>query len=398
MSKYRKLAERALNERKEQPTKKPLTEGMLYEDGITERIHPALEEALKNGKHSLAECGIFPEGDEMSFEMKLIRERFAEVVKRCREAYGVDRINDEQIMAEQMPLVKQSMQLEGSHKKALEDLAVEMILEEFDIPEGSIDIVAELNPKINMDGTMRQAPEMMDETFEFEDADEISMANNEVKKRRALNAMIQGASKKLNHMFHMVHEQLAEMDPRLPGTYKRLMSGADYMYYKVPDLTGAKGGGKCEVEFNESEEGTPKPQIKATAMVFPVLVHELCKGVMEVLSAHGLPTKENIAEYVINKADYLEAEPWDMRLGPAMWGRFCEMMPDDSFELKHHVYTEMAALPPKEFNATMKEVLGKTKRGKEIMLEMVTDIKKELQEDDFNDKMGDDYFDIEDLF
>jgi len=256
-----------------------------------------------------------------------------------------------------------------------------------------------LRPDINLSGTIsNEGPEMMDETFEFEDADEITAANSEVKKRRALNAMTQGASMKVLPMFHMVHEQLSDMDPRLPNTYKKLMSGADYMFYKVPDMEKQVSGGKSEVEFNQDEDGDMKPQIKAQAMVFPVLVHELCKSVMEVLSAHGLPTEERIAEYVVNKADFLQAEPWDMRLGPAMWGRFCDCIPVDDFGLKHHVYADMAALPPNEFNATMKEVMGKTKRGHAIVKEMLHEIKKELQEDDFNETMGDDYFGIEDLF
>jgi len=100
-NKYKKLAERALNERKEVSNKKPINENLLYSEDITERIHPKLEEALRNGKHSLADCGVFPEGDEMTFEMRLIRERFSEVVKRCREAYNTERLDDSQIMMEQ---------------------------------------------------------------------------------------------------------------------------------------------------------------------------------------------------------------------------------------------------------------------------------------------------------
>ena len=394
MSRYKNLAKKALEESRKE-SKGVINENLLYEDGITERMHPQIEAKVRDGKHSLYECGVFPEGDVISSEMKLIRERFKEVVKRCREAFDVNEIDNSTLMKEQMPLVMGAMTMEEKHKEELEKLAVEMIMEEFDIPEGSVEFDAKLRPNISREGTINEPKESLDE--EFNDNDEKVMANEYVKKRRVLNAMTQGAAKSVNHMFHMVHEQLTDMNPRLPGNYKKMMSAADYMYFIIPDMDLGVNGGKCDCDYQQTEDGVSKPVIKAEAMVFPVLVHELYKGVMEVLSAHGLPTQENIAEYVVGKADFVKAEPDDMRFGTPMWRRFCDAVPAEDFNLKHHVYADLAALEPKEFNSVMKEVLGKTKRGKNLIAEMVSNIKKEMQEDDYNEAMGDNLFDIEDI-
>jgi hypothetical protein len=391
MSKYRDLARKALNNKKQL-----INENLLYPEGITERMHPKLEEDLRNNKHSLAECNIFPEGDVLTTEMKLIRERFKEVVKRCREAFDMEEVDNRVIMSEQMKLVTEAMQMESEHIEKLEQLAVEMVMEEFDIPEGSLIFEAKLKREISDSGTNETPIESLDETFN--DTEEISRANEEVKKRRVLNAMTQGASKSVNHMFHMVHEPLTDMNPRLPNVYKKMMSAADMMYYIIPDMDKGVRGGRCEVDHNEDEDGNLKPVIKAEAMVFPVLIHELCKGVMEVLSMHGLPTEENIAKYVIDKADFLQAEPWDMRFGPAIWRRFCNCIPVDDFNLKHHVYADVAAMEPSEFNMTMKEIIANTKRGQHLVSEMIKNIKKEIEEDDFNEAMGDNYFNLEDLY
>lgn len=391
MSKYRDLARKALNNKKQL-----INENLLYPEGITERMHPKLEEDLRNNKHSLAECNIFPEGDVLTTEMKLIRERFKEVVKRCREAFDMEEVDNRVIMSEQMKLVTEAMQMESEHIEKLEQLAVEMVMEEFDIPEGSLIFEAKLKRNISASGTNETPIESLDETFN--DTEEISRANEEVKKRRVLNAMTQGASKSVNHMFHMVHEPLTDMNPRLPNVYKKMMSAADMMYYIIPDMDKGVRGGRCEVDHNEDEDGNLKPVIKAEAMVFPVLIHELCKGVMEVLSMHGLPTEENIAKYVIDKADFLQAEPWDMRFGPAIWRRFCNCIPVDDFNLKHHVYADVAAMEPSEFNMTMKEIIANTKRGQHLVSEMIKNIKKEIEEDDFNEAMGDNYFNLEDLY
>lgn len=396
MSRYRDLAKKALEENRKE-NKEVINENLLYEEGITERMHPELENRIREGRHSLAECGVMPEGDIITTEMKLIRERFKEVVKRCREAFDMDEVDNSVIMKEQMSLVMGAMAMEEEHKEKLEKLAVEMIMEEFDIPEGAVEFDAKLvTSGINREGTIDTPKESLDE--EFNDNDEKVSANEYVKKRRVLNAMTQGAAKSVNHMFHMVHEQLTDMNPRLPGNYKKMMSAADYMYFIIPDMDLGVNAGKCDCDYQQNEEGASKPVIKAEAMVFPVLVHELYKGVMEVLSAHGLPTQENIAEYVVGKADFVKAEPDDMRFGTPMWRRFCDAIPADDFNLKHHVYADVAALPPKEFNSVMKEVLGKTKRGKAIIAEMVNDIKREMQEDDYNEAMGDSLFEIDDLF
>jgi len=128
MSRYKNLAKKALEESRKE-SKGVINENLLYEDGITERMHPQIEAKVRDGKHSLSECGVFPEGDVISSEMKLIRERFKEVVKRCREAFDMDVVDNSALMKEQMPLVMGAMTMEEKHKEALEKLAVEMIME-----------------------------------------------------------------------------------------------------------------------------------------------------------------------------------------------------------------------------------------------------------------------------
>jgi hypothetical protein len=236
-----------------------------------------------------------------------------------------------------------------------------------------------------MEGTKKN-PKPMATEVEFKNHDEMVSANEEVYKRRFINSMIQGAAKKCNHMFHMADDKLIEMDPRLPNKYAKMMSAADYMYYVVPDLSGSVNGGVVRVQFPTASN--PKAVIHAQAMVLPVLIHELVKGVMELVSAHGLPKKKRIGEYVINKADFLAAEPWDMRLGPGIWSRFTKMINPDDFNLKHHIYMEMVSLPVREFNTKMREVMAGTKEGKKIIDEMVKGIKAGLQEDEFNEAMN----------
>ena len=379
MSSYRDLAEKALNKVK---IKSILNESVVYPENMTERMHPSLEEDLRNQTHSLGKHPALPEGDEDSFEQKIMGQRFNEVAKRYKRAFDVDTIDNQGLVKQMMPLVYETMAAEAKHKKALEELAVRMIREEYEMNEDVVDIIAELTPQISLEGTQKNPKPMPVDGMEFENHDEIENANAEVYKRRFLNAMTQGAAKKCNHMFHMVDDELNELDPRLANKYSKMMSAADYIYYVIPKMEEGTAGGVVKVEF--PSEKNPKAVIHAQAMVFPVLIHEIVKGVMELLSAHGLPKDKKMVEYVTNKADFTAAEPWDMRLGPALWGKFTECIDADDFGLKHHVYSELAKLPAKEFHSQMKEILAGTKKGKKIVQEIMNHVKRELQEEEFN--------------
>jgi len=226
-------------------------------------------------------------------------------------------------------------------------------------------------------------------------------ATGEVYKRRFVNALIQGSAKKTNHMFHMIDKELESLEPSLPANYSKLMTGADYAYLINNDnlSTPKLIGGVVNVEFPKSEGD--RPRIIAEAMTLPVLIHELVKGVMEILSAHGLPDKPGMANYVMSKADYLNAETWDMRLGPSIWEKFIESIPDEDFHLKHHIFIELVALPVEEFNTTMREIMLGSRAGKVKVAEIVEEIKDEMRSDDFDDAMShisdDDNFFPEDL-
>ena len=383
MSDYRKIAEEAL--RKARLGKKTINESVLYPEGLAERMHPKLEDDLAKHSHSLGKHPIFPEGDESSFEEKIMGERFNDVTKHYKRAYDVDTINNHSVMSEMMPLVYETMGLEAKHKKALEKIAVDMIREEYDMGEDVVEIHAELTNEINMVGTKKN-PKPISVEMEFKNHDELVNANEEVYKRRFVNAMIQGAAKKCNHMFHMADDELTELDPRLPNKYSKMMTSADYMYYIMPEMEKGVNGGVVKVQF--PSKSNPKAVIYAQAMVLPVLIHELVKGVMELISAHGLPKNKKVGEYVINKADFLAAEPWDMRLGPGLWSRFTKLIEPDDFKLKHQIYTELVPLPVREFNVKMREIMAGTKEGKKIIEDIVNEIKTGLKEDEFNEAMN----------
>ena len=400
MSIYKSLVEKALAKSLKVEPEKTLNEGILYPEGLNERMHPDLEEDLRLQRHSLGKHPAIPEGDENSFEQKIMGERFSEVANRYKRAFDVDTIDKNKLMREMMPMVGEVMRLESTHKKELEDLAVKMIREEYDMSEDVVEIIAELTHDISLEGANMNPTPMPVDGMEFDSHDHIENANQEVYKRRFLNAMTQGAAKKCNHMFHMVDDELTNIEPKLPNRYAKMMAAADFMYYVIPKLENSVNGGVVRVEFPTKDN--PKAKIHAQAMVFPVLIHEIVKGVMELLSAHGLPNDKKLAKFVLNKADFVAAEPWDMRIGPALWSKFTDAIDVNDFNLKHHIYSDLAKLPAKEFHTNMREILAGTKKGKKIIKDIVDAVRKDIQLDEYDEAMGgheeeDNDFDIEEF-
>jgi hypothetical protein len=388
MSDYKKIAEEALRKSKmgkQVGTPKPLNESILYPEGLTERMHPQLENDLREKKHSLSGSPVLPEGHDNSFEETIMGERFSEVAKRYKRAFECDSIDNGDVMRNMMPLVYETMGLESKNKKELVELAIKMVREEYDMGDDVVEINAELTDNINIEGTKKN-PKPITLEMEFENHHAKSNANKEVYKRRFLNAMTQGAAKKCNHMFHMADDELTDIEPRLANKYSKMMAAADYMYYIIPQMENGVNGGVVRVDF--PTKNNPKAVINVQAMVFPVLIHELVKGVMELLSAHGLPQDKKTGEFVISQADFLAAEPWDMRMGPGLWSRFTNAIEPDDFHLKHHIYSEMAALPVDDFNHKMREVMANTTEGKKIIKDIVNEVNSCLQEEEYNQAMN----------
>lgn len=380
---YKKIAEEAL---KRASKSKILTEGVVYPEGLKERMHPIIEKEISFQRHSLGNHPVFPEGDTHSFEEKIIGERFAEVANRYKRVNELETIDETEVKKSLFPMVYDTMEIEYKHRKKLVDLAIEMIREEYDMDEDSVEIKAELTSHITLEGTILN-PTPGNSQQEFDTHDEIMEANEEVYKRRFINAMIQGAAKKCNQMFYMVDDELSSIDPRLPNKYAKIMAAADYLYFIMPTMANSVTGGMVNVDFPSSKN--PKAVINAQAMIFPVLIHELVKGVMELISANGLPKKRKIAEFVIDKADFLNAEVSDMRLGPALWSKFTDMIEPDDFKLKHLIYTDLISLPVREFNREMKEIMAGTKTGRKIVKDIADGIKSDMQSEELNELFPD---------
>lgn len=325
--------------------------------------------------------------------------RFKDSVEKVRMAMGDTRvIQGGNALMQLMMTVGQAMQrlvmIQSQNKKQLEDLAVELVKTELGIPEGAMQFDAQLvmQPMGAAEG-MKSEPEMPSEEEVEELMGDMENFNLERAKRRFINSLIQGAAFKGGHMFNLVRDEINEINPQLMNLYAVTQALMEHAYWIFPDMEGMAGGGGGQMGQSEFDAETDPPTVKARAVTFPLLVHELVKGVYEVFGTHGLPDDPRQAEMVLGAEDSLPAEIWDSRLGPVFWEKFMatypmELFDDDKKHIQHYLFMRFSALSAEEFMRVAKMILSGDPKGQQYIQRMVDDIVKELKDQEYKDAMG----------
>lgn len=400
-----------------------------------ERMSPDIERKINRGETPLSKNPAFPNlGDApQSFEQLVASKRFKDVVDKVKRYTGQQNLSGQnalmQLQMAMMRGVQELFRIQANHKEYLENLAVDLVRKEMGVRPDQLQYDAKLvgMGEIDMSGFSKEGEEPEEEEIkqnfqqQEEDIEDFISAferfDIEKAKRRFINALIQGSSKKGHYMFELVRDELDRIDPNLLNLYGIVMSVNDLMYWVLPDqmmdmmMSQSGVGGKEEVDIE-----TDPPTVKARGLFFPILVHELIKGTMEVLGTQGLPDDPKQAEMVMASTDTLANEIWDLRLGPVLWEKFLAAYPERLFEedkkfIQSYLFARFSALSADEFFRLAKMILKGDAKATSILDRMVTEIVNHLNEvhsdddedtsdygDEDDDTMGpDDLSDLDDF-
>lgn len=398
-----------------------------------DRPDQGVQDKLAAGETPLQKIPFPQTGDEpnKNFQELLASERYKQVVDKMRQYTGANTpMRGMQglspLMQQMMSAHNQILQFEQNHRRELEALAVELVIKELGIPEGSVQYDAriigmgEFNPEdFNHDqegeeegGEEEQGGEEMNFGNEIEIVNDIEKLDLEKAKRRFINTIIQGASKRGHYMYHYVEDRVRQIvgNDRIIGLYGIMMSVNDALYWQLPDETMKQMGQQGNIAGREDvDRQTDPPTVKARAVNFPVLIHELIKGTLELVALHGRNRDEEGNEEdfsdVEESEDTLEKEMWDLRLGPAIWDRIRSKFPEDVLTdetkgiIQLMVFQHIFKKPAKEFLVFMKEVVSNSESGNRLMETLVRAIEEDINNYDYEQTMAefdDDLSDISD--
>lgn len=414
---------------------KKIQEQINYGDR-RERMDPSLERKLGDPQGLYAQNPSMKKG--VQDVQRLVSSRFGKVADKLKQVTGNNNISSKQVQQmiymEMMNRLPNIMRIEGRHRDELEQLAVEASLEETEIPEDWFKIEPSLNREPIDTSNFRYGPDDEEEdedeekepkfqipSFDVEDLTDEELLELEKHKRNIINAIIQGAAKKGHYLFQKpeVKARLDAIDPSLYRDYLGIMAINDFLYFTMEQMiemmsqTGQGVAGKVELDDNDEEEGDeqggedkPDTVIKAYGAIFPILCHEIIKGVEEAKGRYGLPQDQGMRQKVQGQVDLLSNEPMQLRIGPEIVEKIRFALPDEMFEdenkgLINWFHIQLYQIPAEEFleiigNAISEDqskVRKATQRFDEIMKE-AQELKREY--DDYKEESGSDSDDEDD--
>jgi hypothetical protein len=391
-----------------------------------ERMDPNLERKLGSPESLYAKNPAFKKGTA-DIE-RMVGKRFKEVVDRVRDAFDQPNLSSEQvkrqIMGQMMMLTQRIMSIESEHNEELVDLALELSLEETGTPKEwyQYDLTLGGRPPSAEGFQMKQKEKPkfeLPKSFDIDVETDEEQFQSEVDKRNIVNLIIQGEAKKGHYSFMKPSymESLQGIDPQLPTLYRQVMAANDLLYFTMEQMiemmsqTGSGVAGKMKLEDadedeDEGGEDSPDTKIVASGMIFPILLHEIIKGLEEAPSrAQFAEMDPERAANVMGQTDVLSNEPMQLRLGPAVIESIKFALPDEMFEPENNGLNpwfkrELYKIPAKEFldlignaiSEDSKDIEMARKKFKEVMM-TAKDAKKEY--DDYN--TGKDQEDMDDF-
>lgn len=319
----------------------------------------------------------FPPEQDYPFDYKILKKRMKEVDDIAKEMFGenLNPIEAQNLLANYLT---ECQKIEEPIKEQLIKICENVIHKIFTIPRETIELSCELVNSITPKKSMRILPEEYDDNdWAFEDLNEISNVNKVILKRRFINALVQGASYRYAQITDFYIEEFGQLNPTLPQIYQKIIALNDYLLFnkkeKISDKK-PKQGGIVEVELGRIGE---KTVINAQGTNFIFLLIETIRGFFELFASHGLPEDNKKALFIIKQADFLLAEPWDLRMGVPLWDIITNGVDDTKF--MPYYFSILCELPVDEFNENMQEILAKTKRGSEYVSELINDAEKEFE-------------------
>ncbi len=336
---------------------------ILKEDKKINKLSKYVIKGVEQNKHSLSNNPCFPPSDEKKFDEFIINSRFDALLDKLSKFSDIEETTPNYLLNKLKEISKKIKDLEKGNEVKLINICNKVIIDLFGEYSGNVELNIKIVPKITKSKINTPLSPKKTDGFEYDSINKMNEIEEYIYKRRFLNSLVQGCSNFYSQKISLFMSDIYEVNPSLPELYEKGMIINDLLYFiekceVTNDIT--KKSGIVSVELSTS--GVSK--IEVEGVNFPSILNETIKGFMELFTTYGLPDEKEIAKFVISKSDFLYAEPWDIRFGYGLWSIIFSEISDT--KLIPYIYTELISLDNNEFFNIIKELLVKTKKGKDF--------------------------------
>jgi hypothetical protein len=294
-----------------------------------------------------------------------------------------------QTMMQSKAILDEIIDAEEGYRDELEMVAAQMVTDAYPIVDyANIRIDAKIVGLGDLDIQMDQNSE--DPTlpdFGEDDPEKLKA------KRRIINGITQGASIRGAFGFMLFKEYLDAINPALVEKYNEILKMAFGIYddeNAIAMLLAALAqgqkpqGGESEMEYDDE---TGQFVIKAKAICFPMLVHEIVKGLYEIVGTEGFGADKEKNQAIVGAVDKLSNEPNDLRFGKFLYDAISKLYNEsdvDDARVRELFFASLYKLDDNEFipfieNAVNDEL---TPAQKQWAIGEMKDIERDLKRDD----------------
>ena len=280
-------------------------------------------------------------------------------------------------------LIPEIIEAEKNHITTLEGIAVDMVTQAYPI----IDYAnIRIDAKIVTMGNIAIPPPSEEEESppnpEFLEA-----------KRRIINGITQGASIRGSFAFYLFKEYLDLLDDTLVDKYGEILKLSFGIYDSEEAIAMLLAmiaqnknmpGGESQMEYDEEAQ---QFVIKARAICFPMLVHEIVKGLYEIVGTQGFGKDKEQNKAVIGAVDKLSNEPRDFQYGKFIYDALNNLYGESNINdarVRELFFTEVYKLDEEEFVNFIENLINNklTTIQKQWAMGEMKAIEKDLKKDD----------------
>lgn len=212
-------------------------------------------------------------------------------------------------------------------------------------------------------------------------------------KRRIINGITQGASVRGAFGFMLFREYLDQINPELVGNYNEILKlvfgiyddeNAIAMMLAALSQGMKQEGGQSDMEYDEENN---QFVIKAKALCFPMLVHEIVKGLYEIVGTEGFGPDKEKNQAVVGAVDKLSNEPNDLRFGKFLYDAISKIYNESDVNdarVRELFFAALYKLDDDEFFPFVENAINDelTPSQKQWAIGEMKDIEKDLKKDD----------------
>lgn len=362
----------------------------LNEVTLPDKLSSDILSDLKNKETSLGDNPAIPEKYDSSFLEKIIATEWLNAKKRLKNIGRINDVPDTELEGALSHLILECQELERPYRNELEIICSNLIASLFRIPKDTVEMSLFLVDQVNLnDDSIIVDPIDGDDSLQFDNYEDALSIKDEVYKRRFLDMLSTGAGLTFSDRLGDYAEDIYEISPKLIDLYEKILALNNYLLLSKENLDindkETRQIGTNIVRLGSKDEIV---RIEAQGKIFPVLYAETISGFMELFASHGLPDDINKARLIIGKSDFIKAEPWDMRIGPAIWNILSTRLDITETEKIPYLFKEISQLKPQTFFKFMRETLLDTKKSREWISVIQKRAERNMSEDQFLQRMN----------